>query len=70
MSRHTIYLSDEEDQFVNFMKKSFGSISGVIHVGLKALEREQLKNYYQQKAETYPELRKAQKKILNKLGES
>ena len=69
MSRHTIYLSDKEDQFVGVMKKALGSISGVIHAGLKVLEEEQLKNYYQQKTETYPELQKAQRKLLNKLGE-
>lgn len=70
MSRHTIYLSNEEDQFVEFMKRKCGSISGVVHASLKVFQKEQLKNYYQQKTESYPELQKAQSKILNKLGKS
>ena len=65
MSRHTIYLSKEEDQFVEFMKKGLGSVSAVIHVSLKTLQEEQLKKYYQQKTETYPELQKAQRKVIN-----
>lgn len=70
MSRHTIYLSDEEDQFVEFMKRGFGSISGVIHASLKTFQKEQLKKYYQEKTEYYPELQKAQRKIIKKLGKS
>ena len=70
MSRHTIYLSEEEDQFVEVMKKGLGSMSAVIHVSLKTLREEQLKKYYQQKTETYPELQKAQKKIINRQGKS
>lgn len=70
MSRHTVYLSEEEDRFVEFMKKELGSISAVIHVSLKTLREEQLKKYYQQKTETYPELQKAQRKIINGLGKS
>ncbi|MCK4249340.1 MAG: hypothetical protein KAX15_06135 [Candidatus Omnitrophica bacterium] len=70
MSRHTIYLSEEEDQFVEVMKKGLGSMSAVIHVSLKTLQEEQLKKYYQQKTETYPELQKAQKKIINRQGKS
>lgn len=70
MSRHTIYLSEEEDRFVEIMKKGLGSMSAVIHVSLKTLQEEQLKKYYQQKTETYPELQKAQKKIINRQGKS
>ncbi len=70
MPRHTVYLSDKEDQFIEFMKERFGSVSGVIHASLRAFEKEQLKEYYQQKTEYYPELQKAQKKIIRKLGKS
>lgn len=70
MSRHTICLSDEEDQFVGFMREAFGSISGVIHASLKSFQKEQLKKYYQQKSEYCPELQKAQSKIINKLSGS
>lgn len=70
MSRHTVYLSDEEDQFVEFMKGAFGSISGVIHASLETLQKEQLKKYYQEKTEYYPELQKAQRKTIKKLGKS
>ncbi len=67
MSRHTIYLSEEEDRFVEAMEKKLGSISGVIRAGLKKLQKEQLKEYYQQKEEQYPKLRKAQRKVLKRL---
>lgn len=67
MSRHTIYLSEEEDRFVEAMEKKLGSISGVIRAGLKKLQKEQLKEYYQQKKEQYPKLRKAQRKVLKRL---
>jgi hypothetical protein len=35
-------------------------VSKVIHISLNKLRAEQLKKYYLQKSESYPELRKAQ----------
>lgn len=67
MSRHTIYLSEEQDRFVKSMKERFGSISEVIQVGLKRFQQEELKEYYQQKGQQYSKLRKAQKKVLKRL---
>jgi Arc/MetJ-type ribon-helix-helix transcriptional regulator len=66
MSRHTIYLSEEQDRFVKSMKEKFGSISEVIRVGLKRFQQEELREYYQQKGQQYSELRKAQKKVLER----
>jgi hypothetical protein len=60
MSRHTVYLSDCDDRFLQELKDKHGSISKVIHISLNKLRAEQLKKYYLQKSEYYPELRKVQ----------
>lgn len=69
MPRHTIYLSEPDDRFLQELKEKHGSISKVIHISLNKLRAEQLKKYYLQKSETYPELRKAQAKIIRKQEE-
>jgi hypothetical protein len=60
MPRHTVYLSDSDDRFLQELKDKHDSISKVIHISLNKLRAEQLKKYYLQKSESYPELRKAQ----------
>ena len=69
MPRHTIYLSDPDDRFLRELKEKHGSISKVIHISLNKLRAEQLKKYYLQKSESYPELRKAQAKVIRKQEE-
>ncbi|MEA2020842.1 MAG: hypothetical protein U9N08_00015 [Candidatus Caldatribacteriota bacterium] len=69
MPRHTIYLSDHDDRFLRELKEKHGSISKVIHISLNKLRAEQLKKYYLQKSESYPELRKAQTKVIKKQEE-
>lgn len=69
MPRHTIYLSEPDDRFLQELKEKHGSISKVIHISLNRLRAEQLKKYYLQKSESYPELRKAQAKIIRKQEE-
>ena len=69
MPRHTIYLSDTDDRFLQELKDKHGSISKVIHISLNKLRAEQLKKYYLQKSESYPELRKAQAKVIKKQEE-
>ncbi|HBY56731.1 MAG TPA: hypothetical protein DEG96_02540 [Candidatus Atribacteria bacterium] len=69
MPRHTIYLSDSDDRFLQELKDKHGSISKVIHISLNKLRYEQLKKYYLQKSESYPELRKAQAKVIRKQEE-
>ena len=69
MPRHTVYLSEADDRFLQELKEKHGSISKVIHISLNKLRAEQLKKYYLQKSESYPELRKAQAKILRKQEE-
>ncbi len=64
MPRHTVYLSDPDDRFLQELKEKHGSISKVIHISLNKLRAEQLKKYYLQKSESYPELRKAQAKVI------
>ena len=66
MPRHTIYLSDPDDRFLQELKEKHGSISKVIHISLNKLRDEQLKKYYLQKSESYSELRKAQEKVIRK----
>ncbi len=66
MPRHTIYLSDSDDRFLQELKDKHGSISKVIHISLNKLRDEQLKKYYLQKSESYPELRKGQAKVIRK----
>ena len=66
MPRHTIYLSDPDDRFLQELKEKHGSISKVIHISLNKLRAEQLKKYYLQKSESYSELRKAQTKVIRK----
>ena len=66
MPRHIVYLSDPDDRFLQELKEKNGSISKVIHISLNKLRAEQLKKYYLQKSESYPELRKAQAKIIRK----
>ena len=66
MPRHTVYLSDSDDRFLQELKDKHGSISKVIHISLNKLRDEQLKKYYLQKSESYPELRKAQAKVIKK----
>jgi hypothetical protein len=66
MPRHTVYLSDSDDRFLQELKDKHGSISKVIHISLNKLRAEQLKKYYLQKSEYYPELRKAQTKVIRK----
>jgi hypothetical protein len=66
MPRHTVYLSDSDDRFLQELKDKHGSISKVIHISLNKLRDEQLKKYYLQKSESYPELRKAQAKVIRK----
>jgi len=66
MPRHTVYLSDTDDRFLQELKDKHGSISKVIHISLNKLRAEQLKKYYLQKSESYPELRKAQAKVIRK----
>jgi hypothetical protein len=69
MPRHTVYLSDSDDRFLQELKEKHGSISKVIHISLNKLRAEQLKKYYLQKSESYPELRKAQEKVIRKQEE-
>jgi len=69
MPRHTVYLSDLDDRFLQELKEKHGSISKVIHISLNKLRAEQLKKYYLQKSESYPELRKAQVKVIRKQEE-
>jgi len=69
MPRHTVYLSDIDDRFLQELKDKHGSISKVIHISLNKLRAEQLKKYYLQKSESYPELRKAQVKVIRKQEE-
>jgi len=69
MPRHTVYLSDLDDRFLQELKEEYGSISKVIHISLNKLKAEQLKKYYLQKSESYPELRKAQAKVIRKQEE-
>jgi len=69
MPRHTVYLSDIDDKFLQELKEKHGSISKVIHISLNKLRAEQLKKYYLQKSESYPELRKAQVKVIRKQEE-
>ena len=66
MPRHTVYLSDSDDRLLQELKDKHGSISKVIHISLNKLRDEQLKKYYLQKSESYPELRKAQAKVIKK----
>jgi Arc/MetJ-type ribon-helix-helix transcriptional regulator len=66
MSRHSIYLPDSDDKFLEEEKMIFGSISKVIHVSLNLLREEKMKEYYLQKSESYPELRKAQEKVIRR----
>jgi hypothetical protein len=69
MPRHTVYLSDSDDRFLQELKDKHGSVSKVIHISLNKLRAEQLKKYYLQKSESYPELRKAQAKVIKKQEE-
>ena len=69
MPRRTVYLSDSDDRFLQELKYKHGSISKVIHISLNKLRDEQLKKYYLQKSESYPELRKAQTKVIRKQEE-
>jgi len=69
MPRHTVYLSDSDDRLLQELKDKHGSISKVIHISLNKLRAEQLKKYYLQKSESYPELRKAQEKVIRKQEE-
>jgi len=69
MPRRTVYLSDTDDRFLQELKVKHGSISKVIHISLNKLRAEQLKKYYLQKSESYPELRKAQAKVIKKQEE-
>ena len=69
MPRHTVYLSDSDDKFLQELKDKHGSVSKVIHISLNKLRAEQLKKYYLQKSESYPELRKAQAKVIKKQEE-
>jgi len=66
MPRRSLYLSDSDDRFLQELKEKHGSISKVIHISLNKLRAEQLKEYYLQKSVSYPELRKAQAKIIRK----
>jgi len=66
MPRRTVYLSDSDNRFLQELKDKHGSISKVIHISLNRLRAEQLKQYYLQKSESYPELRKAQAKVIRK----
>jgi len=69
MPRHTVYLSDPDDRFLQELKDKHGSISKVIHISLNKLRAERLKKYYLQKSESYPELREAQTKVIRKQEE-
>jgi len=69
MPRHTVYLSVPDDRLLQKLKEKHGSISKVIHISLNKLRDEQLKKYYLQKSESYPELRKAQEKVIRKQEE-
>jgi len=69
MPRRSLYLSDSDDRYLQELKEKHGSISKVIHISLNKLRAEQLKEYYLQKSETYPELRKAQEKVIKRQEE-
>jgi hypothetical protein len=69
MSRRTVYLSEHDDRFLQELKEKHGSISKVIHISLNKLRAEQLKKYYLQKSESYPELLKAQAKVIKEQKE-
>jgi len=69
MPRRSLYLSDSDDRFLQELKEKHGSISKVIHISLNKLRAEQLKKYYLQKSESYPELRKAQEKVIKRQEE-
>ena len=66
MPRRTVYLSEADNRFLQELKEKHGSVSKVIHISLNKLRAEQLKKYYLQKSESYPELRKAQSKVIRK----
>ena len=66
MPKRTVYLSDPDDRFLQELKEKHGSVSKVIHISLNKLRAEQLKKYYLQKSESYPELRKMQAKVIRK----
>jgi len=64
MSRYTVYLSEADTRFIESVKGKFGSVSKVIRYSLKEFQKAKLKEYYLQKSETYPELDKAQTKVI------
>lgn len=64
MPRCTVYLTEENSNFIEIVKEKFGSVSKVVQVSLEKLQNERLKEYYQQKSETYPELHKAQAEVI------
>jgi len=66
MPRHTIYLSESDSKLLQELKEKHGSMSNVIRISLYKLREEQLKEYYANKAESYSELRKAQKKVMKR----
>ncbi|MDA3792547.1 MAG: hypothetical protein PF545_02675 [Elusimicrobia bacterium] len=66
MARHSIYLPDSDEKFLNEQKNQFGSVSKIIHVSLNKLREEKMKEYYIQKSESYTDLRKAQKKVIRR----
>ncbi len=66
MSRHTVYLSESDSKLLQELKEKHGSVSNVIRFSLQKLREEQLKEYYMKKLESYPELRRAQKKVIER----
>lgn len=69
MSRHSIYLSEADDKFLEKEKERFGSASKVIQVSLNKLREDEMKEYYLQKNESYSELRKAQEEVIKRQEE-
>lgn len=70
MPRHSIYLPDSDEKYLEEKKRKFGSVSKVIHYSLNKLKEAEMKEYYLQKSESYPELRKAQDKVIRKQEEA
>jgi predicted CopG family antitoxin len=66
MPRHTVYLSESDSKLLKELKTKHGSVSNVIRNFLHTLREEQLKEYYIKKLESYPELRRAQKKVMER----
>lgn len=66
MARHTVYLSESDSNLLQELKEKYGSASKVVSLSLQKLREEQLKEYYKSKTKSYPELRIAQQKVMER----